>query len=409
LTKEFVGKNMVQPPDNLATDLRGMSALTVDAVRGIVDIVETLHHTISSRSAPSEPVGPARTGGVSGLVYGNVRSVTGMLGETIDGALGPLGELLGEKGSSPRREALLATLNGVVGDHLVATNNPLAIAMQLRSDGRPVDATALDELLECPGSRLVILVHGAFMSDLQWQRCGHDHGAALARDLGITPLYLHYNTGRHISENGRAFADLLQETVGRLQKPVSLAIIGYSMGGLVARSACHYGAISGHSWPDVLQELVFLGTPHHGAPLERGGSLLDMLAGVNPYSAPFSRLGRMRSAGITDLRYGNVLEEDWQGRDRFAYTEDLRTPVPLPEEVRCYAIAATTSADAASPFDDLLGDGLVPLSSALGRHKEPEMTLQFPQERQCIARNLHHKDLLDDAQVYAKLLQWLAA
>ena len=119
------------------------------------------------------------------------------------------------------------------------------------------------------------------MNDLQWKRKGHDHGAALARDLAYTPVYLHYNSGLHISTNGRAFAELLEALVRLWPVPLTeLVLIGHSMGGLVARSACHYGALARHEWLRRLDKLVFLGTPHHGAPLERGGNWVDMLLGV---------------------------------------------------------------------------------------------------------------------------------
>jgi len=110
------------------------------------------------------------------------------------------------------------------------------------------------------------------LNDRHWHRDGHDHGAALARDLGYTPLYLHYNTGLHISTNGRAFADLLQMLVAEWPAPLEeLVIIGHSMGGLVSRSACYYGAFNGHDWLRHLRKLIFLGTPHHGTPMERTG------------------------------------------------------------------------------------------------------------------------------------------
>ena len=118
-------------------------------------------------------------------------------------------------------------------------------------------------------------------------------------------------------------------------------MIAHSMGGLVSRSACHYGKTSGHTWLNHLRKLVFLGTPHHGAPLEKGGNRIDKILQMNPYSAPFSTLGKIRSRGITDLRYGNVVDDDWKGRDRFNAGGDRRIPVPLPESVQCYAIAAT--------------------------------------------------------------------
>ena len=392
---------------NLSTDLRGAGGLTIDAVTGIVDIVESLHHTISSSSGMLDAPDQSRTKGITGMVYRNIRTVTGLVGDGVDALLSPLGSMLGEKESSPGREAVLAALNGVLGDHLVARNNPLAIPMQFRRNGKPLNDQALSELIQQSNGRLAIMVHGAFMNDLQFNRNGHDHGTALTRDLGIEPVYLHYNTGLHISENGRNFSNLLETTIGHSSQPAALIIITHSMGGLVARSACHYGKISGYSWLNSLQKIVFLGTPHHGAPLEKGGSWINMMMEISPYSAPFSRLGKIRSSGITDLRHGNVVDDDWQGRDRFEVSEDLRAPVSLPEGVQCYAIAAATSKESNKLRDDLVGDGLVPINSALGRHKRAELNLLFPETHQWIGRNMNHLDLLDHPEVYETIIKWL--
>ncbi len=99
------------------------------------------------------------------------------------------------------------------------------------------------------------------------------------------------------------------------------------MGGLVARSACHYGALARHQWLRRVDKIVFVGTPHHGAPFERGGNWVDMLLSSSPYTAPLARLGKIRSAGITDLRFGNLVDEDWEKRDRFERSGDLRVRV----------------------------------------------------------------------------------
>jgi hypothetical protein len=170
------------------------------------------------------------------------------------------------------------------------------------------------------------------------------------------------------------------------------AIVAHSMGGLVARSACRCGALAGHQWAGRLDKLVFLGTPHHGAPMERGGNWIDIVLGASPYTAPFARLGKLRSAGITDLRYGNLADEDWQGRDRFA-RGDRRRFVPLPDGVQCFAIGATTARKPDGRARRLPGDGLVPLASALGRHDDPRHTLANPRSRQRIAYGCGHLDL----------------
>lgn len=403
---------MVQKPHRSASDVRGLSRLTIEAISGIVGIVEAMHHAIARLPGLPAPSRPGRTTGVTGLVYRSIGGTVGLVGNGLDRLFAALDPLLAPASAWPGRDAAVAVLNGVLGDHLAASNNPLAVAMALRQGGQilPMDAHALAEALPRAGGKLAIFVHGLCMSDLQWNRHGHDHGAALARDLGYTPIYLRYNTGLHVSVNGRAFADLLEAFLplwpARLDE---IAIIGHSMGGLVARSACHYGGIASHRWLRRLDKLVFLGTPHHGAPLERGGNLVDVLLGISRYTAPFARLGKIRSAGITDLRYGNLVDEDWTGRDRFLRSGDIRRAVPLPRGVACYAIAATTGATAAQRGRRMPGDGIVPLASALGRHKDPRLALAIPEARQWIAPRTGHLALLSRRAVYGRLKKWLAS
>ena len=320
--------------------------------------------------------------------------------------------MLGERSTWPGRETLLAALNGVLGDYMAASNNPLAVTMHLRRGGiaLPMEREPLAAAIPQAGGKLLVLLHGLCMNDLQWKRKGHDHGAALARDLAYTPVYLHYNTGLHVSTNGRAFAERLETLVQHWPVPLTeLVLIGHSMGGLVARSACHYGALANHEWRRRVDKAVFLGTPHHGAPLERGGNWVDILLSSNGYSAPLARLGKIRSAGITDLRFGNLVDEDWNQRDRFVRSGDRRIAVPLPEGVACYAIAASTSKAARDLSERLIGDGIVPLASALGRHANPRLALSFDESRQWVAYGTNHFDLLSRKNVYAHIKGWLAA
>jgi hypothetical protein len=281
--------------------------------------------------------------------------------------------------------------------------------MRLRREGVPLELRRASLAAAFPGDggRLLVLVHGSCMNDLLWRRNGHDHGAALARDLGFTPLYLHYDSGRHVSTNGRDLAALLDELVAAWPVRVTeISLVAHSMGGLVCRSACHQAEEGGLRWRRHLRNMVFLGTPHHGAPAERLGNWVNVVLGAAPFTGPLARLPRIRSAGVTDLRHGNLLDADWQGRDRFGRGPDRRRPVSLPRGVRCLAVAASLAKGPGAPPR---GDGLVPVESALGRHRDPERTLCLPAAGRFVAYGTGHLDLLDRPEVYAHLRDWMRA
>lgn len=400
------------------SDLHGVARLGVEATAGLTDVVEAMHAAIAQPHLGLRGAAPARTAGIAGLVYRGIRGATRLTGAE-------LGKVLSRQDAahlrtSAEREAVIAALNGVLGDHLAATGNPLAIPMRLHHAGRPLalDANALSDAVPTPSGKLLVLVHGLCMNDLQWTRNGHDHGTMLAEALGCTPLYLHYNTGLPIAENGRRLADILDRLHAAWPVPVEeIALIGHSMGGLVARSACSHAARGKRPWMAALRQLVCLGSPHHGAPLERGGRWIDAVLGAMPFAAPLARVGTLRSAGITDLRHG-------LGR---AAGDDAPS-APLPRGVRCYAIAASTAAASPRPARSNLagtaaagarrrdalharwiGDGLVPVASALGHHPDPRQAISFAKRRQWVGYGMHHLDLLDHPQVADRLLRWLRA
>lgn len=399
-----------------AADLRGAARLTTEAVAALASLVEAMHARIASgarlpRSGETAQE-DTRTGGVTGLVYKTVRGLTHLVGGSAEALLGALGPALAAPDPRlpprPEREAVVAALNGVLGDYLAATDNPLSIPMVLRHSGRPLEVSRIGLRAHQPGltNKLIVLVHGLCMSDMQWRRAGHDHGEALARELGYTPVYLHYNSGLSVSTNGRILGSLMERLYDAWPMPIErLVVMGHSMGGLVARSAIHHAARVQRDplrWPARVADLICLGTPHQGAPLERAGHAFEALLGAVPYAAPLARLAKLRSAGINDLRLGAVVS---------AQADDAgplgRGHVPLPEQTRCYAIAASLGQAAAGVKGRLLGDGLVPVASALGQHPEPDRRLAFAPERQAVVYQTGHLELLSSAEVYGLLRSWL--
>ena len=381
---------MRKPPRHPLKDLQGAVRLVVDGTRGVVDVVERMHGTIQRWTLPLGRPTSDRPFGVTGLVYRNLTKGIGRVGDGLDSAVESWTRLVpNAKLPSPRWEGMLAPLNGVWGDHLEATGNPLALPMSVRlPESRQPSASDRAD-------RLLVLAHGLCTGDDAWAtRSGHDHAAALSSELDLLPIYLQYNTGLRVAANGRSFSSLMEVIFQNWPRPVEqIVLLGYSMGGLVARSACHCAEVEGLAWRSKLTKLITVGTPHMGAPAERAGTWIDAMLEVSPYSAPLARLTRRRSAGIADLGRGNVTEVDGEGP-------------PLPDGVQCYALAGNRRPSGAAEASRSAGDGLVPVASALGRDALGLRGLAFPEAHRAIVYDVSHVGLLASREVYEHLRAW---
>jgi pimeloyl-ACP methyl ester carboxylesterase len=392
--------------------LQGSTRLAFDSVEGVTNTVERMHKTIARQAMPwarqlSDTI-PSH-GIVASAVYSAIRGVNGVLREGVDRSLGLMANAVGVPQLSDAEIRMVAAINGVCGDHLEATGNALALPMVLMTPERPLrlESGVLARSLPQPSPHLVILVHGLCLSELSWTRGGAPCiGSRLREELGLTPLYLRYNTGRHISTNGQAFAELLERVCDAWPVPVeSVSVIGHSMGGLVTRSACWYAEQAGHAWLQRLDSVVFLGTPHHGSFLEKAGHAWDRAMQKIPYTEPLA-VGRWRSAGIKDLRHGNLLEEDLQGDDHGPRRRDNRRVVPLLPDVDYFFAAATLGTDQRDPIGYLLGDMLVRLDSAVGSHRDVLRRLEIDPTKCRVFYEKTHFDLLDDERVHRQIVEW---
>lgn len=284
--------------------------------------------------------------------------------------------------STPRGAAVIAAVNALRGDVLEREGSPLALPMSARRDGEPVE-------LE-PADRLVVFIHGLGETEFAWG--GEPYGDRLP---GWTPAYLRYNTGRHISENGASLAALLERVDAR-----EIALVGHSMGGLVARSACHVGG----SWTERVRVTVSLGSPHFGAPLAQAVHVASAGLHALPETRPFARLLRRRSAGIRDLRRGSLADADWLGQDPDALRARACAEVPLLEGATHCFVAATVTRSPSHPVGRLLGDALVLAPSASGRNRTRRL---FDDVNGLALGGTHHLALLNHPAVYEQLRIWL--
>ncbi|MAA76172.1 MAG: hypothetical protein CMN28_15890 [Salinisphaeraceae bacterium] len=400
-----------RPGKNLA---QGAIAAVRDGFVGTTHIVEDVHGAVLNSIRRVNPLhGPINA--VTRTVYRDVRDI-GRAAFALSGqAAGLVSVLLPTAGGPDARRgqvALVSALNGAFGDHFETSGNPLTLHMGLRKAGGqrvPVTTAGLRQALETPSRRLVILVHGLGMNDRQWQRGAMpDFGERLEQDLGYSSLRLRYNTGRHISTNGRDLARLLERLVDVYPAELeNLTLIGHSMGGLVARSACHYGREENHRWVAQLTELVCLGSPHLGAPLEKLGNAVTHSLTRTPFTAPLSRVGNIRSAGVKDLRFGYILDDDWDDKDPDAPGHKPGRPSPLLDHVRYFFIAATVGKHPKDRLNHWIGDLLVPVKSASGIRHKPNRRSRIGHQHGRVFYDMNHFALVYHPEVYAAIETWL--
>ncbi len=288
----------------------------------------------------------------------------------------------------------LSVLNGVVGDTLAAQNSQYAIEMSL--------------IGEKPGNRLCIFAHGLCASEVTWQfteDSTKDYGSLLEQDCGYTPIYVRYNSGLHISTNGQLLAQRVSELCKNSSDPIQeIIFIGHSMGGLVVRSACHYAQKANASWVKEISKIFLLATPHHGNDYEKLGNLTSKV--LKLFSKGIAKLGNKRSAGIKDLRYGYLLDEDWMEQDPDALWQDNRHPVPLLEGVDYYIIAGSLAKESDNIFAQYFGDGMVPTHTAAGRSLKKAKTIPFPPNHFKMIKGLSHAGLTRHPKVYQQIRKW---
>ena len=395
---------------------RGFLDLVFDLVDETTGLVERTHDKVVRRSVDRwVPTAEAKAavgvvteieGAISGGVFRSIRIVNGITRTTVSAAVnvaeaglevesgfdGLATPVASNAAGTPSWyvDYLQASINGFWGDYLNRRGSDLDLGMTLRKDGRVVALTpdAMCTAYPQATGKVCVFVHGLATTEWLWSLDAEEHygdpdvtfGTRLRDDLGYTPVYVRYNSGRHISENGRALATLLTEAFEAYPVPVEeVALVGHSMGGLVARSAAHYAHEHGEPWAKSLRHVACIGAPHLGAPLEKAIHVLSgVLRNVEAAGAQVpAELLDARSAGVKDLRYGYTVDEEWAGRDPDAVFDNARRNVPLVDGVGYYFLAATASRDLEHPLGHLVGDLLVRVPSASGADPEPARRIHF--------------------------------
>jgi pimeloyl-ACP methyl ester carboxylesterase len=387
-----------------AGEAKALGKLAGDATAGPLVLAREMDAAISGRTFGALGLlgAPVRViyQGISKVVY---RSV----GAALRGPVAAAASLLPSDGRSladgPAGGMALAALNGVAGD---ALDEELALDMSVRHGGVAVELEP-EEIARAFADatpKLAVFVHGLCETEHAWRGLGRarrlpSYGALLRDELGYTPVYVRYHTGLHVSDNGRELASTIERLVDGWPCEVEqITLIGHSMGGLVARSACHYGG----SWTESLRHVFCLGTPHLGAPLEKAANAGAWALGRLSETRPFANVVNLRSVGIKDLRYGSCIEEDWLGHDPDELLRCRCGEVPFVQGATYYFVAATLR----PPLGTLVGDLLVMRGSASGRGRTRRIPFEIDNGRH--VDGLNHFQLLNHPSVYEQIRAWLS-
>jgi pimeloyl-ACP methyl ester carboxylesterase len=347
----------------------GIGSALALGVERLIAPVEGIHTVVVRRwmrrlGPLGRRVGPAYEA-AAGLVYGSIRIGTAAVGAGLDRVVSVQPSTM---------EAIRSWTNGFFGDGLGRHERRLGTSMALRVDPT-ADAT----------DRLVVLVHGLGRTERCWEGSPSAMGLAqaVADHPGLTPLPLRYNTGLSVADNGKLLSDLMEDVTADWPVMVdSVALVGHSMGGLVIAEAFAAGRRGGRSWVDRVTDIVTIGTPHRGAPLEK------LVAGTARGLAAFSTTQPLagfldgRSAGIKDLGSTAHVDEN-----------------PL-REVRRHLIAGVATSDPDHPLGRLVGDFMVRTPSSTRPHGA-EVTNAL------VVGGVTHFDLLDHPAVIDQVMAWL--
>lgn len=412
-------------------DIEAVSELTATALLATGDLVNEMHRGIARRTFKilGPVAAPVRVvhDGISRAVYASVHTSVEAASRASTAALAlrPGADANATRLADTSGGArALAIVNGLYGDHLHETGNPLSVEMEVRRGGHAVAITAEGLALAFPDAdaRIVVFIHGLFESDESWNCAASadgepeeelKYGDCLQRDLGFTPIYLRHNTGRRVSHSGRELAALLDHLCRAWPTEVrEIVLVGHSMGGLVARSACHYAQLEERPWVTRVRHVFCLGTPHNGADIEKGVNALGWAFGHLPETHALRTLLNSRSVGIKDLRFGAVVDEDWHGHDPDEFLRDRCQEVPFLPMANYYFVSATLSD---GPLGTLVGDLLVRTPSANGRDIGSGHVIPFQHDHghEHAGRHhlhlpgRHHFHLLNDPDFYEQMREWI--
>jgi pimeloyl-ACP methyl ester carboxylesterase len=360
--------------------LMGVGSAAAIAIERIVAPIERMHRSISQRwflaiGPAARPVASVHNA-VARSVYISIQFAAAIGGAGVDRVVDV------RPAVADRTQAVI---NGIWGDSLGHHAERLEVPMGLRDRaGKPIAVEDIASAYPTAGPNVVFLVHGFADTERCWLPVSGRPGLhdVLETNSQLTPVLVRFNTGKSLAENGRLLARLLEDCISVWPVPVqTVAAVGHSMGGLVIRSALTAGKNLDHSWVTKASNIVTLGSPHLGTPIEKLVSGLAVSLGIARDTVPLQEFIDTRSEGIKDLRLGLAGHE-------------------LPSGIAHHFVAGVVTDRVEHPVGAAVGDLVVRVPSATaGSEAKPSSSV--------VAGGLRHNDLVRNEEVIAQVVAWL--
>lgn len=311
---------------------------------------------------------------------------------------------------------MVPIINGLMGDNMAEKGSNVLVNLSFRYKSRDIEVDDLKKYYNFSeyDGKIILFIHGLMNDESIWQSDFTDTkkrlGTALEVQDDAVCLYIRYNTGLHISENGRAVNNLLQQFVEKYSNEVrELIIISHSMGGLVTRSAGYYADIQGLKWITLLKKVFLIGVPNEGSYLARVAYLTQYFFRKIDITQndSIAKFFDIRSNGIKDLSFGYLVDEDWQNaEDGKIRNVNVTIVTPLPK-VKYYLIAgAVLDEQGRGRIFTFFGDGLVEKESALSRLFKNN-SLKSGKVEMKLFNGENHLTLLESKKVHEYVLSCL--
>jgi hypothetical protein len=304
---------------------------------------------------------------------------------------------------------IVPIINGLHGDSMDEKGHQALVKMSFRYKSRDIEISQIKDYINLSENKgkLIILIHGLMNDDNIWHSNPEDliqrMGSFLEKQNKANILYLRYNTGRHISQNGQDFSLLIQNLLDFYRKDITeIVIMAHSMGGLVTRSACYYAGKLDHNWISILKKVFLIGVPNEGSYVARIAHMTQyFMRKIDPTdNDKVAKFFEIRSNGIKDLSFGFLIDEDWQNTD-YENKKVVKATKILPlKNVEYFLIAGIVSDEKSKKkIFNFFGDGLVEKKSALSNlFKENEMQSGLVNFK--LFENENHLALLESKEVH---------